>query len=368
MKNEKRGIILIIILLTLGLFYVSAAEYASIDWNFKGQWPSGSFGDINVWHNVVDLFITVMLNTKIVHSNGHLALSTLDNLGNEKILDGLAHFNNETCELKFGMNFSTPIGVKSELVYDIAINGDKNICHFKDYQKYINQTLREVLLDLGAKNANASFTSKNSNITLTPGQNYDVNHPKFDVTISFPKNNNYDLIPDSTNYTSVNLTTLSLTEINLTTIQNITYVSRVKEIPEENESGNGNNTKKTTTITLEILNPDPKNTSVIMNLGDRKAFSIENTDYEVIKWYLDGSVVENDRNKYEFRAVKEGSSKLKVEIKKETLTKSYTWSIRVGEEKKKAPVNLIIFVLIGVVIILAMFIIGYFIFKKSSGD
>lgn len=372
---KKEGLILAIILIIICLNFVMSEEYVDINWNYNGQWASSGIGDFSGWKTFVDFFINVMLNVRVIELNGHLALSSSDNLGNERIAEDLINFNNETCKLNFGMNLTLPLGIVQRVDYAMRLNGNYNICEIIDYRKYINKTLRDILIDAGSKNITVEFIDKDGNITLIPEKNFSTSNPKFNMTYRHINNGNYPLIPapventGETSLTQVDLFDSGLIQnksLNISLGQNNPVNNSNNPINNSNINKSVNGTNNRGLEDYKIINPEPKNANIQVFVSERKMFSIENTDYQTIKWFLDGKVVENEENKYYFKKIEIGDYKLKVEISRDSIVKSNLWNIKVVENKKKFPFGMIIFVLIGIFVFLGIIIISYYVFKKNS--
>jgi len=353
-----------------------AAQYRDIRWNYNGQWSSSGFSDFSGWKTFVDFFINVMLNVKVIEIDGKLALSSSDQLGNNKIAKDLIDFNNSTCKLNFRMNVTLPLGTVERINYAMTLNGNSNICEIIDYKKYINMTLRDILIDAGSKNITAKFIGNGGNITIAPEANYSVDNPKFNMTYVHINDGDYPLIPNLTsNNGTTNLTNRGLFELDLNDNGNITNSSVKNQSSVQNKSSSDLNDgirnislNKTVLKEFKITGISPENANISMFVGEKRTFSIDNTDYDTIKWYLDGNLVENNLNKYEFRGLNEGKYKIKVEINKNSDVKSNFWSINVFSNENKLPINLILFILLGLLGLLIMIILGFIIYKKSQAD
>lgn len=372
----KKGLVIGIILILASMSFIMAAQYRDIRWNYNGQWSSSGFSDFSGWKTFVDFFINVMLNVKVIEIDGKLALSSSDQLGNNKIAKDLIDFNNSTCKLNFRMNVTLPLGTVERINYAMTLNGNSNICEIIDYKKYINMTLRDILIDAGSKNITAKFIGNGGNITIAPEANYSVDNPKFNMTYVHINDGDYPLIPNLTsNNGTTNLTNRGLFELDLNDNGNITNSSVKNQSSVQNKSSSDLNDgirnislNKTVLKEFKITGISPENANISMFVGEKRTFSIDNTDYDTIKWYLDGNLVENNLNKYEFRGLNEGKYKIKVEINKNSDVKSNFWSINVFSNENKLPINLILFILLGLLGLLIMIILGFIIYKKSQAD
>ncbi len=405
MLTLKGGIVIVIILIFANMVFVNAEQYQDIRWNYNGQWSSSGFSDFSGWKTFVNFFINVMLNVRVIEIDGKLALSSSDQLGNQKIAKDLIDFNNNTCKLNFRMNVTLPLGSVERIKYAMNLNGNSNICEIIDYKKYINMTLRDILIDVGSKNITIKFLGNGGNITIIPETNYSINNPQFNMTYVHINDGDYPLIPNLTsNNGSTSLTNRGLFELDLNNNGNIVNVSvkNQNSVPGEVDSNpntviKNNSLNKTSAKEFKIIGISPENTNISMFVGEKRTFSIENTDYEIIKWYLDGNLVENMKNKYEFKGLKEGKYPIKVEIinnfydcsiekskfpnktipeecasnkgivyNKNSEIKSNLWSINVFSNENKLPRGLILFILLGLLALLIMIVLGFIIYRHSQ--
>jgi hypothetical protein len=377
MITWKRGIVLGFVLILVSVSFIMAEQYKDIRWNYNGQWSSSGFSDFLGWKSFVNFFINVMLNTKVIEIDGKLALSSSDQLGNQKIAKDLIDFNNNTCKLNFRMNVTLPLGTIEKINYAMTLNGNSNICEVIDYRKYINMTLRNILIDAGSKNISVKFLGNGGNITIVPEKDYSVDNPEFNMTYVHINDGNYPLIPNLTNDNGLtNLTNRGLFELDLSNNGNIINVSVNKSvIVEKNDSSSGSNVgieedslNKSIIKEFKISGMSPENANINMFVGEKRTFSINNTDYKAIKWYLDGVLVENMKNKYEFRGLKEGKYQIMVEVSKDSEIKSNLWHINVFSNENKLPGGLILFIVIGLFVLLIIIILGIIIYKRSQGN
>jgi len=76
---------------------------------------------------------------------------------------------------------------------------------------------------------------------------------------------------------------------------------------------------------FEILNPLPDKYLIALSKNEEEIFSIDNNDYELIEWHIDGELIDNDFNSYKFKSPEDGKHIIKVIIKKGSLSDSNTW-------------------------------------------
>jgi len=365
----KKGALIFLTICLIAISYCGSitASSADLSWDYKGQWYSGGFGDYFGWKNFVDFFIDTMLNVKISEKDGKIGLTTTDPLGNENTNTDLVSFDKNTGKLKFAMEFTLPSGKKKYIEYNGSINGEYNISKFFDYNKYLNKSLGDLIYDLLEKDRKVTFVGEMSNITIAPSNDFSSTNPKMEITYEKNLGENYTSpIPLDTaenSSTAQNYSTSSSS--------NYTVNSSISFFEEKNESeqvGKIENKTLTNDIIVRIINAQPNKTKLSIFIGGEKEFSIDNTDYDSIKWYSNNKVMENNSNAYTFRGISKGDYTLKVEIKKAGITKSTVWKISVLEvEKIKKNVNWTL--IIGSLIVIAVIVFGiiFFILNKSSG-
>ncbi len=76
-----------------------------------------------------------------------------------------------------------------------------------------------------------------------------------------------------------------------------------------------------------ILNPSPTRSPISVIVDKTETLSIENKDYESIGWYLNGELIQNKSNSYEFKSSDEGKYNIKVEIKNSSLSDFNLWQV-----------------------------------------
>jgi hypothetical protein len=102
---------------------------------------------------------------------------------------------------------------------------------------------------------------------------------------------------------------------------------------------------------------------------EKYKFSVQNTEYNNIKWYINDIFIEEGRSIYEVEGLGTGTHSVKVEVIKGDIIASKTWNVNVkgakGEEQ--ASRGDIVFYLIIIGIILAIFIVIWiFISEKNK--
>ncbi|MBS3074916.1 hypothetical protein J4429_00495 [Candidatus Pacearchaeota archaeon] len=115
-------------------------------------------------------------------------------------------------------------------------------------------------------------------------------------------------------------------------------------IPEESEE-------------FKITDPYPLSENLTISANQSLSFSIGNTEYDSIEWYLDGLFVKSNSNSLDIDSFNSGTHTVNVEVKKGESVVSRTWTlvVRTPEEQKKYLIGRIIFWLI--IMILSVLII-----------
>lgn len=110
-----------------------------------------------------------------------------------------------------------------------------------------------------------------------------------------------------------------------------------------------------------IIDPDPVEENVIASKGSTKTFSIGNVDYDEIKWYLDGELVEEELPSYTTTKLKSGEYLISVEIRKGDETDTKNWNLAVGssgsEEDNSDDQNYLAKIIFYSIILVLIFII-----------
>jgi len=366
----KKGLILIaIIFLCLNFINnVDASGSADISWDYSGQWYSGGFSDYFGWKNFIDFFINTMLDVRIVEKDNKIGLATKDPLGNEHINTDLVSFDKNTGKIIFAMEFTLPSGKKKYIQYNGSINGDYNISKFFDYNKYLNKSLRDLLYDLVSKNKKIKFDGELSNITLTPAPGFSATNPKINITYekNIPEENYTSDIPlNIEENSSANLSILSNTSSENQSIANIGFFEELNE--SDLEVTSSGNDSQIPTIVFRIINPQPNKTKISVLVGEYQDFSIDNEDYDSIKWSLNNKIVENKSNSYNFKSLTKGEYSLNVEIKKGSSKKIYNWRISALEKQNNKTSSNLPLLITGIVIVLIILgVIVFFILRKKN--
>ena len=118
-----------------------------------------------------------------------------------------------------------------------------------------------------------------------------------------------------------------------------------------------------------LKSAEPSGADIHLFPNDVKKFSIEATEYETIKWYLDNILVEENSESYEFSAV-EGNHTLKAVIQNENLIESKSWNIVIEKdeiiERPVVGAGEVIFYLIVVILgVIMLLVVWLFVLEKS---
>jgi hypothetical protein len=367
---KKSLILIVIIFLSLNFINnIDASGSADISWDYNGQWYSGGFSDYFGWKNFIDFFINTMLDVRIVEKDNKIGLSTKDPLGNEHINTDLVSFDKNTGKIIFAMEFTLPTGKKKYIQYNGSINGDYNISKFFDYNKYLNKSLRDLLYDLVSKNKKIKFDGELSNITLAPDPDFSASNPKINITYEkniIEENYTSSIPSDAEKNSSSNLSLFSNNSSENISISDIGFFEELNE--SNSEVTTLVNSSQTQTVVFKIINPQPNKTKISVLVGEYKDFSIDNQDYDSVKWSLNNKLVENGSNSYNFKSLIKGDYSLNVEIKKGSVIKINNWRISVLEkqnnDKKSSNLPVLIIGIILVLIILG--VIVFFILRKKN--
>jgi len=148
----------------------------------------------------------------------------------------------------------------------------------------------------------------------------------------------------------------------------------------DTNTNNNNNNNHNGTITVippvvpavfKISNPLPAGTNVSAFKSNKTIFSISNTNYDSIKWYLDSVVVKNSTNFFEASNLSVGNHTVKVEIRKGTGIDSWSWTLNVKEnEKPKSNFNvtvILFWIIIVVILIIGILFTILIIIQKGGG-
>jgi len=142
---------------------------------------------------------------------------------------------------------------------------------------------------------------------------------------------------------------------------------------QEPSSSNTTDTISTTTTTgPKIVDSYPVNGDVELEPDETLEFSVDVDDYDSIRWYIDGDLVDGGETFYEVDGLSEGEYEVKVEIKKGSATTTKTWKLSVGKSKE-APIKkttiyfIIILVIISILILFVVLLIIKTIMDKKEG-
>jgi hypothetical protein len=121
---------------------------------------------------------------------------------------------------------------------------------------------------------------------------------------------------------------------------------------------------------LVIKSPNPSGITITMFENRNRTFSIANTNYDSIKWFLNNTMVGTNSRSYTVTGLEEGNYTLKVEVKKGSETASKTWNLVVeGEEMGKEflfnPGVVIFWTIIIVLVIVIMLIAWLLVIEKT---
>ncbi|MBS3078966.1 hypothetical protein J4218_02490 [Candidatus Pacearchaeota archaeon] len=343
--KRGRGILFALILIPIFINFISAAEPLTV--NFYDEWYSTGFSSPELWMIYVETFANFVMNFTIVENNGTVTLVLLDSYGNPLITTNWVNLN-ENGSLEIIMNVTLPNG-KSELNFEILLNNQSNILKYVNPEDYYNKSLGELLDDLADAGVNISFSENTWNALIVPKEN--ENGTYFEVYYKAKPNQNFNspIISNNTNGSTNNSTNNN---------QSYNNINDFLDESDNQNTVNGTNNENNAS-NLEILNPFPKENKVVMFVEDNKRFSIENEDYDSIKWYINSKVQDKKLSYFEYIALKEGNFTIKLELSKGRIVKTKTWQVEVlkKEENKSFLFTIIIFVIILLVIVL-------FIYKK----
>jgi len=129
-------------------------------------------------------------------------------------------------------------------------------------------------------------------------------------------------------------------------------------------------TSTTTSDILKIKSSSPSSSTVNIFTNKTKRLVITAENYESIKWYLDGELIQEGSLSYNFKKIDEGDYVIKVEVVNGTVTDSKTWNLVVQEEViEDGPFDsgeLIFYLIIGMILIIIFLVLWLFIAEKNS--
>ncbi len=123
---------------------------------------------------------------------------------------------------------------------------------------------------------------------------------------------------------------------------------------------------------FEIKNPLPKSENVTVLGRQNKTFSIDNTNYNSIAWYVDNFLVQNTSKVYRAKHFPPGNYTIHVEIKKGAVEKdNYSWNLRVLEDGSGDRVGIdakkiIFWAILIIFIIIILLVVWLFIDRKKD--
>lgn len=121
----------------------------------------------------------------------------------------------------------------------------------------------------------------------------------------------------------------------------------------------------------------PSSERISLEIDEGQDFSVENTEFDGIKWILDGEVLQEGSRFYSFSGSESKSHSLTVEITKGSLRDSKSWRISVlgeggseesDEESPTSVGTIILYLIIVVVLVTAFLIVWLFIIQKNKAD
>ncbi len=356
--GEKKRVLLvlvlasIIVLMLCNIFVIASQENGNIKFGYEGQWYSKGFSSFWNWKLFVDTVINSLLKFTIIEKDNNYGVMIRTESGEEVRTPYLVNFDPMTGEISGTLNYSLPNGEGKILSGKVLVNGQVNITKFINPKDYINKTIKELVLAGISKKLIVSFSGKKSKTTVSVHPNSTSGDPKVIIDYEKFKPGDTSLIPE--NYETEGLGNTTIVNY---TIENLTQViSSVGNNTNLTIQTTGNGTNKTSEISLNIINPKPSLEDISIFINETKRFSIENTDYYSIKWYLDEGVVKSNSKFYDFKGLKQGFHTLNVEVKKDSKTGNHFWNIEVKkievEEEKKG-----LGIWFWIIIIILMFII-----------
>ncbi len=120
---------------------------------------------------------------------------------------------------------------------------------------------------------------------------------------------------------------------------------------------------------FEIKSAHPSGSTIVIFSETNKSFSIGNTDYDTIQWYLNSVLSSSSSNSYDANGFGEGNYTIKVEIKKGNETVSKIWNLIVEGSVGSEPafeVGVVLFwTILVVIIIVILLVVWLFIIEVS---
>jgi hypothetical protein len=361
MIKRRRGLFFVAALFLMFLFFQNAllvsgaSSSGKISWDYHGSWYSKGFVEYTGWKNFMDLFFDSLLGLEVVEVDGKVGLKGINIYGNEFVNTDLVSFDKQNGILSYSINITLPLLGFKEIRYNISLNNEKNLNRVINPNDYYNGTIEDILWDLNQKNIKISLIGEKSNITLVPNGS-----GKFEL--SYLKNiNESDTKPIIVSGSSVQ-----------------TNTSADKKVYENNGLNDSkgfdtlvkaNDTQINRDEKLEIINPIPASSDISMFIRDKKKFSIDNSDYDSISWYLDGKKIKENSKFYDFSVLKVGDYVIKINVKKGDEIKTRVWNVNVKEkiEKSKSILkNKWFYWIMGIIIVLIILMVVFMIFRKDT--
>ena len=343
---------------------INSLEDNPLKFAYGGEWYSKGFGSFWSWKGFVETVIETVSKFTIIEKDNTFGLS-LSGFNTSYF----GNYNPNTGEMSGSLNFSgLPSGEGKVFSGKILVNGESDLRKFGNPRDYINKSIKQLILD-GIKNKwRVSFVGTKSKTELSPGPNATVENPVIMVNYEKYQGSDTSAVPlnyeieGSENINIENYSVENITEI----VSNIGNVSNIST----NENQTIQNQTEIIQTNLSIINPKPSYNNVSIFVNETKTFSIENTDYDSIKWYLDEKDIKRNSKSYTFKGLKQGFNEIKVEVKKASEIKSYGWSVEVKEREiiKEKGINWMFWIIIGVTLIIIIMGILYFLKSKRNNQ
>lgn len=369
MKRELVFVLISFIVLNLVIFQsvFGASNLKDIKWKYEGEWYSKSFGSFFIWKNFVEAGIIIASKFTVIEKEDKYGLMLKTESGYEYKTSYFVNYDELSGEVKAFVNYTLPSGELKILNGSILLNGKQDVREFLDPMIFINKTLGEVIFDLIERNLNLSFVGKESQTSIGYDPKSTPESPI--LIIDYKKIIKDDTSPVPENYTSES-------ERNISEIESSNILSGVEGLPTERSEGDNEKSemiedKENEPLSkdnLEIINPKPNLGKVSIFLNEKEQFSIENSNYDFIKWYLDNEEVKENSKFYEFMASEIGNYEIRVEIESESEIRGHVWEIRVkplGISEEESS-NWFIWTIILLLVILFFVGIVYFLKKRRE--
>ena len=348
--NNKLYLLIIFIFVWMIFLVSGSSSSGKISWDYHGSWYSKGFVEYVGWKNFMDLFMSTVLGLQVIDVNGKVGLKLITSEGIESINTNLVSFDKKTGKLSYSINLSLPLIGFKNILYNISLNNEKDINKVVDTDYLYNKTIEEILLELSRRGVKISLICEKSNITLVPNGTgkYEIIYLK-----NIYENDTRLIIEASSNYSVVNNTTGVNESSNEDIIENKTIINNFVIDSKD--------------INLKILNPRPSNYNFYGYVGETKIFSIDNDDYDKLRWLLDGKLVKENSNFYDFYALKDGKFSVKVIVKKANITKTNIWNVVIGKKSEETgSENTILYSIIILVLVTIVATVIYILFRKKS--